>query len=152
MKYMTFCRGINWDCTASLKKNNEIYLLIKYIKSVLWRVAERLSYVEDAWCLKVKEALYIHTWKKPQSYVFFFLALNESGWCLTQFSECWHNTVNVSPRNYVQIFGKCLGKSIFWVSCKGYLEPRQINIVSNFWCEHPYNKSNWFITLSFIKL
>jgi len=31
------------------------YLLIKYIKSVLWRVATRLSYIEDARCLKVKE-------------------------------------------------------------------------------------------------
>jgi len=29
--------------------------LIKYLKSVLWRVAKRLSYIEDAWCLKVKE-------------------------------------------------------------------------------------------------
>jgi len=29
-------------------------LLIKYIKSVLWRVAKRLSYKEDARCLKVK--------------------------------------------------------------------------------------------------
>jgi len=29
-------------------------LLIKYIKSVLWRVAKRLSYIEDARCLKVK--------------------------------------------------------------------------------------------------
>ena len=28
-------------------------MLIKYIKSVLWRVAKRLSYIEDAWCLKV---------------------------------------------------------------------------------------------------
>jgi len=27
--------------------------LIKYIKSVLWRVAKRLSYTEDARCLKV---------------------------------------------------------------------------------------------------
>ena len=34
--------------------HNEIYLLIKYIKSVLWRVAKRLSYIEDARCLKVK--------------------------------------------------------------------------------------------------
>ena len=34
--------------------DNEIYLLIKYIKSVFWRVAKRLSYVEDARCLKVK--------------------------------------------------------------------------------------------------
>ena len=32
---------------------NEIYLLIKYIKSVLWRVAKCLSYIEEARCLKV---------------------------------------------------------------------------------------------------
>ena len=35
--------------------DNEIYLLIKYIKSVLWRVGKRLSYTEDAQCLKVKQ-------------------------------------------------------------------------------------------------
>ena len=34
--------------------DNEIYLLIKYIKSVLWSVAKRLSCIEDARCLKVK--------------------------------------------------------------------------------------------------
>ena len=34
--------------------DHEIYLLIKYIKSVLWRVAKRLSYIEDARCLTVK--------------------------------------------------------------------------------------------------
>jgi hypothetical protein len=34
----------------------DIYLLIKYIKSVLWRVAKRLSYIEDARCLKVKRS------------------------------------------------------------------------------------------------
>ena len=28
-------------------------MLIKYIKSVLWRVAKRQSYIEDARCLKV---------------------------------------------------------------------------------------------------
>ena len=33
--------------------DNEIYLLIKYIKSVLWRVVKRLSYIEEARCLKV---------------------------------------------------------------------------------------------------
>ena len=38
----------------SLKKNNEIYLLTKYIKSVLWRVDVRLSYIEGIWYLKVK--------------------------------------------------------------------------------------------------
>ena len=30
-----------------------MYLLIKYIKSVLWRVAKRLSYIVDARCLKI---------------------------------------------------------------------------------------------------
>jgi len=29
--------------------------LIKYIKSVLWRAAKRLSYTEDVWCQKVKD-------------------------------------------------------------------------------------------------
>ena len=33
--------------------DSEIYLLIKYIKSVLWSVAKSLSYIEDARCLKV---------------------------------------------------------------------------------------------------
>jgi len=33
--------------------DNEIYLLIKYIKSFLWKVAKHLSYTEDARCLKV---------------------------------------------------------------------------------------------------
>ena len=33
--------------------DNEIYLLIKYIKSVLWRVVKCLSYIEEARCLKV---------------------------------------------------------------------------------------------------
>jgi hypothetical protein len=34
--------------------DNEIYFLVKYIKSVLWRVAKLLSYIEDSQCLKFK--------------------------------------------------------------------------------------------------
>ena len=49
--------------------DNEIYLLIKYTKSVLWRLAERLSYIEDARCLKVKQiGLEVHSsyiWEEP---------------------------------------------------------------------------------------
>jgi len=41
-------------CTVKQVSDNEIYLLFKYTKSILWRVAKRLSYIEDAWCLKVK--------------------------------------------------------------------------------------------------
>ena len=40
-------------CTVKQISDNEIYLLFKYIKNVLWRVAKRLSYIEDARCLKV---------------------------------------------------------------------------------------------------
>ena len=38
--------------------DNEIYLLIKYIKSVLWRVAKCLSYIEEARSLKVNKPVY----------------------------------------------------------------------------------------------
>ena len=41
-------------CTVKQISGNEIYFLIKYVKSVLWRVAKCLSYIEDARCLKVK--------------------------------------------------------------------------------------------------
>jgi hypothetical protein len=41
-------------CTVKQIPDNEIRLLIKYIKSILWRVSKRLFYIEDAWCLKVK--------------------------------------------------------------------------------------------------
>ena len=46
-------------CTFKQISDNEIYLLIKYIKSVLWRVAKRLSYTEDARCLKVNSDIKI---------------------------------------------------------------------------------------------
>ena len=42
-------------CTVEQISDNEIYLLIKYIKRVLWKAAKRLSYIEDAGCLKVKK-------------------------------------------------------------------------------------------------
>ena len=41
-------------CTVKQISDNEIYLLIKYTKSVLWRVAKRLSYIQDARCLMFK--------------------------------------------------------------------------------------------------
>ena len=47
-------------CTVEQISHNEIYLLIKYIKSVLWRVAKRLSYIEEARCLKVISVVWLH--------------------------------------------------------------------------------------------
>ena len=43
-------------CTVKQISDNEIYLLIKYIKCVLWRVAKCLSYIEETRCLKVNYA------------------------------------------------------------------------------------------------
>ena len=40
-------------CTVKQIAYNEIFLLIKYVKSVLWSVAKCLSYIQDARCLKV---------------------------------------------------------------------------------------------------
>ena len=46
------CYLYQWRTVKQIS-DNEIYLLTKYIKSVPWRVAKRLSYIEDARCLKV---------------------------------------------------------------------------------------------------
>ena len=40
-------------CTVKHITGNEIYLLIKYINSVLLQLVKRLSYIEDARCLMV---------------------------------------------------------------------------------------------------
>ena len=49
--------------------DNEIYLLIKYMKCILWRVVKHLSYIEDAQCLKVKQT----TGTKPVPCLYCFL-------------------------------------------------------------------------------
>ena len=49
-------------CTVKQISDNEMYLLIKYIKSVLWRVAKRLSYIEKARCLKVNNSVHGLGW------------------------------------------------------------------------------------------
>ena len=60
--------------TAKQISDNEIYLLIKYIKSVLWRVAKRLSYIEDARCLKLKRKSQHLLWNlRPLFFLFIFL-------------------------------------------------------------------------------
>ena len=51
---------------------NGIYLLINYIKSVLWRVAKRLSYIEDARCLKVNSTRSVKNKFRIFASVFFF--------------------------------------------------------------------------------
>jgi hypothetical protein len=47
-----------WMMQVKQISDNEIYLLIKYVKIFLWRVAKRLSYIEDARVLKVNWRLW----------------------------------------------------------------------------------------------
>ena len=56
--------------TVKQISDNEIYLLIKYIKSVPWRGAKRLSYIEDARCLKVKRRINIIPFPEIVQYVY----------------------------------------------------------------------------------
>jgi hypothetical protein len=57
-------------CTVKQISDNAIYLMIKYIKSVLRRVAKRLSYIEDARCLKVKLHVYVYVCMYVCMYVY----------------------------------------------------------------------------------
>jgi hypothetical protein len=54
--------------------DNEIYLMIKYIKNVFWRVATRLSCIEDARCLKVNLRLPLN-WRRFHQTVPFTVCL-----------------------------------------------------------------------------
>ena len=59
--------------------DNEIYLFIKYIKSVLCRVEKSPSYIEDARCLKVNRK----HWTFSYSYILWnntIILLLESDW------------------------------------------------------------------------
>ena len=66
-------------CTVKQISDNEIYLLIQYIRSVLWRVVKRLSYKQDARCLMVNKHYeipkYMRTNKQKQKHIS-FLTLN----------------------------------------------------------------------------
>ena len=56
--------GNQWYTVEQIS-DNEIYLLIKYIKRILWRVAKRLSYTEDTWCLKDKLHFGFNSYFRP---------------------------------------------------------------------------------------
>jgi len=65
-------------CMVKQISDNEIYLLIKYIKSVLWRVLKRLSYIEDTRCLKVN---FPRHWASLLKQYCFWCVFNSSwGW------------------------------------------------------------------------
>ena len=73
-----------------------MYLLCEYIKSVLWGVAVRLSYIQDAWCWGVAVRLsYIQdAWCWG---VAVRLSYIQDAWCLKVKIDCPgdHCTTNI---------------------------------------------------------
>ena len=89
-------------CTVTQISDNEIYLLIKYIKSVLWRVAKCLSYMQEARCLKVNRLHFFQFWlhNKKLNSTFFIIELTTC----TNFSILfffWIETLHVSGSSSV---------------------------------------------------
>ena len=72
-------------------------MLIKYIKSVLWRVSKCLSYIEEARCLKVKEILLSHRL------------------CSTEFlSRSVHISINITENNKTKFFSNRTTRARVW--------------------------------------
>ena len=62
-------------CTVKQISDNEIYLLIIYMKSILWRVAKCLSYIEEVWCLKVKLCITVYYLYLAEEIYYYYDAL-----------------------------------------------------------------------------
>ena len=77
-------------CTVKKISDNEIYLLIKYIKSFLWGVTKRLSYIEDARCLKFKHKANIYCLYKRRN-----RSVRENWWVV---ESCWNVKVHGDSR------------------------------------------------------
>ena len=124
-------------CSVKQISDNEIYLLIKYIKMVLWREVKRLSYIQDARCLMVKslyndhlDTHYLYFTVRPVLYVRGLLAHHqelELYWC-----SIWYRTLSVAVR----------------CTCApdGHWLRRQYQML------HQYNSSSWWSTYNARKM
>ena len=136
-------------CTVKQISDNEIYVLIKYIKCVLWRVAKRLSYTEDARCLKVnimsvrpslRNATYtkfiIHMSVRKQ-FLLFFISLYLQVWCvkihvtLLQY-RWWQSVCNTFVNSLLPSCNKCMYSLLVKVA----LLPLQPHAHSILQCPH----------------
>jgi hypothetical protein len=86
-------------CTVRQISDDEIYLLSNYIKSVLWREAKRLSYIEDARCLKVKQ-----------------FKRTEYSYCKNNIQARWIPSVFINKTAWLQV-----RKSVLYKNCVCFL-------------------------------
>ena len=76
-------------------------MLIKYIKSVLWRVAKRLSYIEEARCLKVNAGMHRNLIKQKEKASNNPLEHDTDGQC-TYHVTVWHVHVTMFTKEKQQ--------------------------------------------------
>jgi len=68
-----YIKSVLWrvaKCLSYIEEARYLKVNHKYIKSVLWRVAKRLSYIQDARCLKVKMTLKNTTFRRQDRFLF----------------------------------------------------------------------------------
>ena len=98
------CYLYQW-CTVKQISDNEIYLLIKYVKSGLWRVAKHLSYIEDARCLKVNRVEILY--QRISLLRFKFFCPLYTGTAVAQWLRCCATNLKVAgsiPVGFIGIF------------------------------------------------
>ena len=100
------CHLYQW-CSVTQISENEIYILIKYIKSVLWRVVKRLLYIEDARCRKVKEQMVS---KNGRNYIFNlrFLSFKKFLWCQVSVLSSWEDNIEKVIKYVKWLFEGCI--------------------------------------------
>jgi len=86
-----------------------MYLYVKYIKSVLWTVAKRLSYIQDARCLKVNKAS-IDEQKSREVFSGF-------RWSARRFQPC-SMTQSHSKETYLKVHAVIISCGVLIYQCK----------------------------------
>ena len=98
----------HWSTVKQIS-DNEIYLLIKYIKSILRRVVEHLSYIEDARCLKVNAFLITAS---VASYISVGTEFSNT-WNISSSLKCGFSVFQI----YTGIFLSGKKEAVFWMTC-----------------------------------
>ena len=116
---------------ANIRKWN--ILLIKYIKSILWRVAKRLSNIEDARCLKVNKGdywclTYLRTvWQYDKHFICYCHALHSSE------SVYWKCNTVTFLRSFLCLcllqMSSAMADTILWYPSAGETKPASSSLV-----------------------
>ena len=146
-------------CTVKQISDNEIYLLIKYTKSVLWRLAKCLSYIEVARCLKFnKESMFSAAWSQSIPFNYGILEyvnqldLHEFDIHVTVHRDIYLKIKPTRCTNFSNLFlewnSTCFGQFLCPLSEVFHPTPCNGTCHTNFLtdCEQDQDGTSWFCT------